>query len=313
MRALDWQKIRQAGERKSWERIDVHKRLLKDKVRNAAYKAAISKYCAPGMTSLDIGAGTGLLTFFAVQAGCDRVYSVESTDIIRHARKTAKLNGFEDRIRFIQKDVFDLKLPDRKVDILIHDQIGGFLWNEGMIGKVRHSRKKFLKPGGLILPARFELFLVPASLPDVAMDTAFWRQKSYGISFACIGEAEARHSAELRRPRQLRLVGTRSFLSAPLLACTTDLYDDFPIPDEVSMSFTVTKDQGPCTAIVGSFRIIFDDKLSIDTSPARENTNWEQFILPLANQQRVRPGSEIHLRFRPAADPRMWRWKVSYR
>jgi predicted RNA methylase len=55
-------------------RIEYHRTLLADKVRNAAFQAALQRVVVAGQTTLaDIGAGTGLLGFLAAKLGAARV------------------------------------------------------------------------------------------------------------------------------------------------------------------------------------------------------------------------------------------------
>ena len=75
--------------------------MLNDRVRNEAYRAALSAAIKPGAVVLDVGAGTGILSFFAAQCGAARVYAVERTAIARIARRLAQRNGFADRISVI--------------------------------------------------------------------------------------------------------------------------------------------------------------------------------------------------------------------
>lgn len=53
-----------------------HGPMLRDKLRNAAYAAAITAL-APGRTVLDIGTGSGLLAMLAARAGAQHVYGCE--------------------------------------------------------------------------------------------------------------------------------------------------------------------------------------------------------------------------------------------
>ena len=47
---------------------------------------------------LDVGAGSGILSFFAVQAGAKHVYAVEGSGMAEHCRALIKHNKFEDKI-----------------------------------------------------------------------------------------------------------------------------------------------------------------------------------------------------------------------
>ena len=54
-------------------RIEYHRTLLADRVRNAAFHAALEKVVVPGETTVaDIGAGTGFLGFLAARLGATR-------------------------------------------------------------------------------------------------------------------------------------------------------------------------------------------------------------------------------------------------
>jgi len=53
--------------------------------------------------SWDLGAGTGLLSFFAAQAGARHVYAIEMSGIAEVAAELIEANGFRDRITLIRK------------------------------------------------------------------------------------------------------------------------------------------------------------------------------------------------------------------
>ena len=76
--------------------------MLRDHVRNEAYQQAIQRVVKPGDVVLDIGAGTGILSIFAAQAGARRVFAVERTEIATVARTMIERNGLADRIEVIQ-------------------------------------------------------------------------------------------------------------------------------------------------------------------------------------------------------------------
>jgi predicted RNA methylase len=55
-----------------------------------------------GKVVLDVGTGSGLLAFFAVQAGAKIVYAVEASDSAAVAMDLCKANGMEGRVKIIK-------------------------------------------------------------------------------------------------------------------------------------------------------------------------------------------------------------------
>lgn len=57
----------------SWANLEFHRAFLADDIRNLAYKRALELAVQPGATVLDVGSGTGILSFLAARAGAERV------------------------------------------------------------------------------------------------------------------------------------------------------------------------------------------------------------------------------------------------
>lgn len=54
---------------------------------------------------MDVGCGTGILSFFAAEAGAKKVIAVDNSEIIFSAMANAKQNGLDDKIIFIKNKV----------------------------------------------------------------------------------------------------------------------------------------------------------------------------------------------------------------
>lgn len=78
--------------------------MIKDISRTNSYRLAILKSfnSIAGKVVADIGAGTGILSCFCVQAGAKKVYAVEASSVAEKAREVIKDNKMEDKIEIIQ-------------------------------------------------------------------------------------------------------------------------------------------------------------------------------------------------------------------
>ena len=84
---------------------------------------------------MDGGTGSGILAFFAVQAGAKVVYAVEASESIVIAENLAKSNGMEDKVIFVKGKVEEIDLPE-KVDVIISEPIGCLLVHERMLESI---------------------------------------------------------------------------------------------------------------------------------------------------------------------------------
>lgn len=152
------------------------------KGRTSAYARGIEAHVTPGSVILDIGAGTGILSFLACRAGASKVYAVESDNIIQLARETAADNGFSSRIEFVQGLTTEIELPE-KVDGIVCD-IHGILPVSGKsIVSILDARDRFLKPGGWILPAREKMWATLACCPSLHASLSSTWDTEYGFDF----------------------------------------------------------------------------------------------------------------------------------
>src|SRR5688500_9455978 len=84
--------------------------MLLDAQRTGAYHRGITHNRADfeGKTVLDVGAGTGILSIFAAQAGARKVYAVEGTPSAEYARRLIAANGLDDRIEVVRARLGEL-------------------------------------------------------------------------------------------------------------------------------------------------------------------------------------------------------------
>lgn len=132
----------------SYSHFGIHEEMLKDEVRTRSYMNSImqNKHLFKDKVVLDVGCGTGILCMFAAKAGARRVIGVDCSGIIDQAREIVKKNGFEDTITLIKGKMEEISLPAGidKVDIIVSEWMGYFLFYESMLPTVLVARDKYL-------------------------------------------------------------------------------------------------------------------------------------------------------------------------
>jgi len=100
--------------------------MLQDFVRTGTYYAAVMENRSDfeGRVVVDVGAGSGILSLFAAQAGARHVYAVEASEMAEHAQRLISGNpSLGQRITVIKGKVEEVELPE-KADILISEPMG---------------------------------------------------------------------------------------------------------------------------------------------------------------------------------------------
>ncbi len=118
-----------------------------DETRTSAYERAIGRV-APGRVCLDIGTGAlALLALAAARAGADHVIAVEANALAAAAARQAVTDaGMAGRVTVVEGYSTDVSL-DRPVDLLLHEVIGSFAGEEGVVTAVRDAKARHLRRG----------------------------------------------------------------------------------------------------------------------------------------------------------------------
>lgn len=136
-----------------------------DQVRMRAYRSAIERVVR-GKTVIDIGTGADLaLARLCLEAGAKRVYALEMLEdaYVRASRLVDDL-GLSDRLVLIRGEARDIELPE-KVDVCVSELIGTIGSSEGAI-RILNDARRFLRPGGEMIPHKCITRVAAVSLPD---------------------------------------------------------------------------------------------------------------------------------------------------
>ncbi|OAY67044.1 putative histone-arginine methyltransferase CARM1 [Ananas comosus] len=159
--------------------------MLQDYVRTGTYYAAVMENRADfeGRVVVDVGAGSGILSLFAAQAGAKHVYAVEASEMAEYARRLVCGNpSLGQRITVIKGKIEEVELPE-KADILISEPMGTLLVNERMLESYVIARDRFLGPNGKMFPSLGRIHMAPFSdeylYVEIANKALFWQQQNY--------------------------------------------------------------------------------------------------------------------------------------
>ncbi|CAF1282644.1 unnamed protein product [Adineta steineri] len=269
--------------------------MMQDYIRTSTYQRAIldNSIDFAGKVVLDVGAGSGILSFFAAQAGARKVYAVEASSMAQHAKTLVDNNNLSDRIQVIAGKIEDITLPEQ-VDVIISEPMGYMLYNERMLETYLHA-KKFLKPNGKMYPTQGDLYVTPFTDEGLYMEQVgkanFWYQQSfYGVDLTTLRDSAL---DEYFKQPIVDNFDVRICLSRPikytvnfLTANEEDLHEI-----NIPLSFQMTT-----TAVIHGLAFWFDVSFNgsstqvwLSTAPTQPLTHWYQvrclFIKPLTVSQ----------------------------
>ena len=159
-----------------------HEEMLADSVRLDAYYAAIERYVRPQHSVVDIGTGTGVLAFFAAAKNPRKIYAIDhSNKMLDYARAAAEANGITN-VSFVGSNSRKFR-PGESIDVILQEQMGIGLFDEGMLEALIDVRDRCLIPGGRILPAKFEFYLEPVQLMEDERIPLIQELRIHGVTF----------------------------------------------------------------------------------------------------------------------------------
>uniref|UniRef100_A0A8C5DTD8 type I protein arginine methyltransferase n=1 Tax=Gouania willdenowi TaxID=441366 RepID=A0A8C5DTD8_GOUWI len=168
--------------------------LLQDYPRTATYQRAILANEADfrNKVVLDVCCGSGILSFFAVQAGASMVYATESSPMSKYTQILVQNNHLSEQIRVLQGEVKKVNCPDM-VDVIVSEPFSYMLFNRTLMGNFIHA-KKWLKPNGLMFPSFADLHVAPFTDDQLYLEhyarANFWQQRSfYGVNLSALHSA----------------------------------------------------------------------------------------------------------------------------
>jgi len=133
-----------------------HIGMMNDSGRNDALLKAIQDVVNKDDFVFEVGSGSGILSMMSIEQGADRVISCESSsEIASVAEKVIKKNGFEKKIKIINKNSNDINvgtdLPGR-ADVIISEILSAEFVGEKVLSSLYDVKRRLLKENGKMIP-----------------------------------------------------------------------------------------------------------------------------------------------------------------
>ncbi len=273
-------------------RIEYHRTLIADKVRNDAFAAALKAVIVPGKSVVaDIGAGTGLLGLIASKLGAKDVYLFETADVAGVAAKILKANRAKN-CHLIP--CHSTEFSDRmSVDVIVSETLGNYALEENIIDTLNDARQRFLKPGGIIIPSRITQYAAPVIGPRIHDELTAWARVGHDVDLS-VAQTMTVNNAYVRSLK------ARELLDEGRTAARWDTVDLTRAAKSSRKGEACWKLSQPETVygFAAWWTADLSPGISLSTAPAAPRTHWEQLYFPLAAPIALSPGQSIALHLR---------------
>jgi type I protein arginine methyltransferase len=279
--------------------IEYHRELLADETRMRAYRDAIRQTVKPGDVVVDLGAGSGILSFLACEAGASHVYTIDSGHMADVATFLTRHLGVADRVTVFHELSTKVELP-RRADVLVTETMGSLAYNEEMLGYILDARKRLLREGAAIVPRSVALHAVPAELPEIYdKHVAWWDEPRFGFDLSPLRLFASNSLGFVQLPATAGVAAEAQLIDVDLASYDSTL---------VSGRTTFTAERDATVHGFGAwFTTILAEGVTFSTRVPRA-THWAQVLLPLEVPLRVMRGDEIRLDVE-TDDGKAWRWR----
>lgn len=281
-----------------------YNRMIADRPRVEAYARAIRQAVRPDSVVVDIGAGTGIMTLLACRAGARRVFAIEPDDVIQVAREVIRANGCADRVEFFQQQSASVALPER-ADVIVSDLRGILPLFQLHLPTIVDARKRFLKPGGVLIPQSDTLWAAVAEVPNAyAEQVAVHATDGDRFDF---GPARQRACNNLLKVR----VSPEQLLVDPQCWATLD-YSRLESPNASAELHWKATRTGTAHGVALWFDVVLGPGAEFSNSPASPELIYGKAFLPFEQPVSLEAGDVLSLALHAnlVKSDYLWRWNL---
>jgi protein arginine N-methyltransferase 1 len=279
-------------------------RMMGDKVRMAAYEAAISRAVRHGDVVLDLGCGPGIMAMLACRAGARRVYAIDTNPVIDFGRRLAETNGFADKIEFQQGDCRAIQLPER-ADVIVSDIRGWLPLYAEAITTLNDARTRFLAEGGRMIPSRdFLMCGVVTAFEQYQAITEPWRRDGLNLTASLSVVLNSFYRAK---------ENTSQLISVPRRWGALDYTQNVDANAGGCVALPIVRD-ATGHGLSLWFETTLCEDIGYSTGPGKVETNiYGQVFFPWQEPVRLFTGDEVQVELHADASggDYIWRWDTN--
>lgn len=266
-----------------------HVPMMNDRMRNDAFFAALRAAVTPETQVLEIGTGSGLLAMMAAKLGARQVTTCEAVPgIAETARAIVADNGFTPPVTVVSKMSTKMEIGvdmADQADLLVSEILSSEFLGEGVLSSIEDAKRRLLKPGARIIPARGSIQFALFGGADISWNIRV--DEVYGFDLRKFNAIVPRKQYISRNDLNIELLSDDGCAFFFDFAGT----DRFPPCERKSMEVPVRK-AGRCCGIIQWLRLEMDDTVVFENHPALKNpaSGWQYCVYVFPTTIDLLPG-----------------------
>jgi protein arginine N-methyltransferase 1 len=255
--------------------LHYHYQMLLDQSRMNGFQQAIERAVAPGAKVVELGGGTGVMSFFAAKKA-SKVWCVErNPQLAGAARRFLEMNRASDRVEVVEADATEF-VPPGEVDVVICEMLHSALLREKQIQIINAFKRNYKAKVSPKLP----IFIPEATILGVQPVEQNFTFHGYAAPMPVFFEPH------------LKDTGTIS-LTDPMVYALFEYRNE--LKEQFSFQMSVKCAQG---GTLNALRFVTKNVLSINVE-TNATIDWHNFymIIPIEQPFSVATGDRISIAF----------------
>jgi predicted RNA methylase len=285
------------------EVLKEHLSYVADARRLTRFREAVAKVMLPGAVVADVGCGSGVLGLLCLQAGARHVYGVDETAALEIARESMARSGRTTQATFVDGKSSHVSLPE-PVDLVICDHVGYFGIDYGLVDLMADARR-FLKPGGQMIPGRLKLQLALVGSERLWALSQGWSQPDIPQEYHWLTELAVnnRYAVDFK---------AAEVLSEPVDLASVDLREEQPAFFSWSVQWVADRDQ-VVHGLGGWFECELAPEVWMTNSPLSDRAiERHQMFLPVSSPLTMKAGDVLEATVMIRASDNVVAWTVRH-